>query len=159
MDYEKDIEIDESAIDLGCFEQPRLMLKVTRLEAELEKAEDEAKERQNLIKADIDKEIRSDPEKFGIEKITEAAVTSAILSDKRYKQASTEYINAKFESKCATGAVKSFEHRKNMLETLAKLHGQSYFAGPAIPHDLSKFRQERQKKVDTGVSNKIQRTR
>ena len=159
MDYEKDIEIDESAIDLGCFEQPRLMLRITRLEAELEKAEDEAKEKRDLVKAEIDKEIRSNPEKFGIEKVTEASVTSAILSDARYKRASTEYINAKFEAKCGTGAVKSFEHRKSMLETLTKLHGQSYFAGPAVPHNLTELRQAGQKKVDAGVANKIQRTR
>jgi hypothetical protein len=157
LNYEKDVAIDPDAIDVGCLDQPQLMLKVTRLEAELEKAEDIAKEKRDLVKAEIDKEVRSNPEKFKIEKVTEVSVTSAVLSDERYKKASAEYIDAKYESKCATGAVKSFEHRKSMLETLSKLHGQSYFAGPSVPHDLSKLKAEREKKTESNIGTRLRR--
>ena len=37
--------------------------------------------------------------------------------------------------------------RKDALENLVRLHGQSYFAGPTAPHD-AKFIQEARKKKD-----------
>ena len=159
MDYEKEMSIDESQIDMECLDQAKLMLKVTRLEAELDKAEDNAKEAKELAFAELDKEIRSDPEKFGVEKVTEASVKSAILSCQKYKDANQAYINAKFEAKCANGAVRACDQRKSMLETLAKLHGQSYFAGPRTPHNLSEVRAERNKQTETNIGNSFRRTK
>jgi len=40
---------------------------------------------------------------------------------------------------------------------LVKLHGQQYFAGPKIPRDIVWERQERDKKVNSGIALKIGR--
>lgn len=159
MDYELDITIQEDQLDIECLEQPRLMLKYTRHAAEMRRKADEAEEALDVVKAEVEKEIREDPEHFNIPKITEAAVKAAILLERRYKAANKTFINAKFEAKVADGAVKAFENRKDMLEALIKLHGQSYFAGPSVPHNITELRQKLQTKVDTGVASKIQRTK
>ncbi|HQF51190.1 MAG TPA: hypothetical protein PK588_10545 [Paludibacteraceae bacterium] len=145
MDYEKDMQIEEDALDLECLEQARLMLRYCQLAARLEKEEDLAKENLNLVKAEIDKDIRTNPAKYGIDKITEGAIANAIIMDPRYKEASQHYIDARFEANAAAGAVKACEQRKSMLETLARLHGQQYFAGPAVPRDIVKEREKRMK--------------
>ena len=151
MNYEKDIQIDESALDVEWLSQASLMLKYTRHQASTAKDEELAKEELDLVKAELDKEIRSEPEKFKIEKITEGAITSAILTSKRYKEISQRCIDAKFENNVAKGAVRSFEQRKDALENLVRLHGQQYFAGPKVPRDLAWEVEERQKRIDAKV--------
>jgi hypothetical protein len=159
MDYEKEMTIDDSALDIECIDQAKLMLKVTRLDAELSRDADNAKETRDFVRAEVDKDIRTNPGKFGLEKTTEAAIQSIILGDERYKKANQAFIDALFESNCAKGAVRACDHRKSMLETLSRLHAQSYFAGPKTPHNLSEVRAERDKKTEAGIGNSFRRTK
>lgn len=151
MNYEKDIYIDSEALDVEWLEQPRLMLNYSQHLAEQRKLLDESKQSLDVAKAEADKKIRTNPEKYGIEKITEAVVGNAILIEKGYQQAYTEYLEAKYETDMAQAAVSAFEQRKYALENLVKLFIAQYFAGPNVPRDLTK---EWQKKQDQKESDK-----
>lgn len=160
MNYEKDITIDDSALDLEWLDQPKLMLKYAQYAAQLSMERDILKEQVDVVKAELDAEIRTDPEKFGLSKITEGAVSNTILVQEKYKQIMKDYLQSKYEADVAKGAVNAFEHRKNALENLVKLFGQQYFAGPKMPRNLSEerqFREEQQKQVDAGVGMKLKR--
>jgi len=160
MEYEKDLRIDEEALDLEWLDQPSLMMKYTRLQARLQKEEDEVKERLELVTADLDKDIRENPDNYGlgdIPKITEAVVKGAVLNSKKYKDANAEYLEARFENNIAKGAVRSVDQRKTSLENLVKLHGQQYFAGPRVPRDITEERQMRQKRADETVGRRTKR--
>ena len=137
MKYEEDITIDPDALDTEWLQQPRLMLKYCKISAQQEMEYELAKENLDLIKADLDKDIRSDPEKFGITKLTETAVSNTIISHALYKEASKAVIQRKYEWGVSKGAVKSLDHKKDALENLVSLFGKQYFAGPKIPRDLS----------------------
>lgn len=143
MNYETDIIIDESALDVEWLDQPKLMLKYSKYLAECEKQRDLLKEEMDLIKSELDLKIRENPDKFGISKVTEGAVNSAITKDKGFQKVNQEYLEARYELNVAKGAVNAFEQRKNALENLVRLHGQQYFAGPKEPRDIKKERQER----------------
>lgn len=150
MNYEKDIIIDETALDIEWLDQPKLMLKYTRHAAQTRQDMDLAKEEVDLVKAELDKEIRDDPEKFDITtKVTEAVVSNTILACDEYKKVIKKYNKAKFEYEVAQGAVRAFDQRKSALENLVRLHGQQYFAGPAIPRDLSDERQKKEREHET----------
>lgn len=143
MNYENDIRIDESALDIEWLDQPKLMLDYTRHESEMEFVRDSKKEELDLKKAELDLEIREDPKSFNItSKLTESTVNSAIASNEEFKKLSKEYNEARFEYNVAKGAVKAFEQRKVALENLVKLHGQQYFAGPKEPRNIKKERGE-----------------
>jgi hypothetical protein len=157
MDYEQDIEIDEMALDVEWLNQPGLMMKYARHSAQMRRELDESKQNLDITKAEVDKDIREHPEKYKLEKITEGAVFSAILTAKKYQDAHTEYLAAKYESDMAQGAVNAFEQRKSALENLVKLHGQQYFAGPKVPHDLSWERQQRQQRTNNNIATKMKR--
>lgn len=159
MNYEADIKIDETVLDLEWLEQPNLMLKFTRYSAEMRKVADEIEAELDVIKAEVEKEVREDPEKFGIKKITEAAVKAAILLDTRFIKVNKDLIQAKFEAKVAEGAVKAFDHRKDALENLVKLHGQQYFAGPRVLRDLHEKAEERREKINKGIASALQRNK
>src|SRR5512138_943042 len=116
MNYEKDVAISTDDLDLDCRDQPSLMLKYTKNLAEMKREVDEAKEALDICKAEVDRKIREHPEAYGIEgKVTEGAITSALLTEDDYQKASKKYIDAKYEANMAEGAVKAFENRKNML--------------------------------------------
>lgn len=146
MNYEKDIEIDGEALDQEWLNQPRLVMQYTKYSAQKRKLLEEAKQNLDIAKAEADKKIRTNPEKFGIEKITETVVANTILNEKGYKQAYTEYLEAKYEADMAQGAVNAFEHRKSALENLVRLFGQQYFSGPNMPLEINRDWEKKQAK-------------
>lgn len=161
LDYERDISIDPEALDVEWLSQPSLVLKYSQHSATMRKKLDEKKQELDIAKAEADKKIRTNPSKYGIEKITEGAVTAAILTEEDYREAYTEYLNAKYEADMASAAVSAFEHRKSALENLVRLFGQQYFAGPKMPHELGIEWEAREKErlADKKVKEGMQRLR
>jgi len=161
MNYEEDVKIDPSQLDVEWLEQSRLMVKYTKLQAVIQRDEDTAKEKLEFVSAELDQKIRKNPEKFGIDKITENVIKNTILLNDEYSQVNTEYIDAKFENNTAKGAVRAVDTKKTALENLVKLHGQQYFAGPRSPRDISQEweKHEQQKRVDSKIGKKLNRTR
>jgi len=164
LNYEQDIEIDGEALDQEWLAQPSFCLKYGRHSAKMKKRLEEAKQNLDIAKAEADKSIRSNPEKYGIEKVTETVVANAILKEDGYQEAYTAYLNSKYEAEMAQAAVNAFEHRKSALENLVRLYGQQYFSGPTVPYQINRDweKREQEKKVDEKVSkgfSELQRTR
>lgn len=163
IDYERDIQIDETALDVEWLQQPHLMLRYSQHAVEMRKKLDLAKEKLDLVRAELDSEIRKDPEKFGIAKLTESAIQAAILQNPRYIEANRELIDAKYEADIARSAVEAFQQRKDALENLVRLFGMQYFAGPSVPRDLHEeweaFKQKRNKDTNRKVAERLTRRR
>jgi len=153
-EYERDLFIDDSSLDLDCIDQPMLFMKYAKEAAETRRSLDLEKEKLDVAKAEVDKAIRMNPYAYGIEKVTEGAISSAILTDAKYQRAYKHYLDLKYDYNMARNAVKAFNQRKDMLEALIKLHGQQYFAGPRVPRDLTKERELKQKKVSGNIVSK-----
>ena len=157
IDYEKDVNIDESALDVEWLQQPSLMKRYADMATKAERNEALKKESLDLLRAQFDLLIRKTPEDFKIDKITEAVVANTILTLEDYQEANKEYLEAKFERKNADNAVKAIEQKKTALENLVKLHGQQYFAGPSVPRDLNKewVEKQNQKNLNAEVNKRI----
>ena len=159
LNYEEDVRIDEQALELEWLSQAQLFMKYARHAANMRKEVDLAKENLEVTKAEVDKEIRQNPEKFKIEKVTDASVTANVLTYPDYKEANQNYINAKYELDMAQAAVSAMNQRKDALENLVKLHGQQYFAGPKVPRDIKWEREEKEKRTNAGIAGKIKRNK
>ena len=157
MDYEKEIRIDETALDVEWLEQPRLFMKYAQHLAEMRKRLDAAKEQLDLVRAELDKDIRMNPDKYEISKITETVVSNTIITQPEYREANKEMIDAKFEVDIAMAAVRAFDQRKDALENLVKLHGQQYFAGPKVPRDIHQEWEAKQKRTNNAVGKVMRR--
>lgn len=158
MNYERDLEIDETALDVEWLEQPKLFMQYSTHLASMRRKADEEKQKLDVVRAEIDRDAREDPEKFQITgKLTEGAITSAVLTNSKYREAFQSYLNAKYEMDMAQGAVRAFEQRKEALENLVKLNGQEYFAGPRVPRDLHEEKEKRRKLLNAMISQKINR--
>ncbi|MCK9457303.1 MAG: hypothetical protein M0R31_08425 [Candidatus Riflebacteria bacterium] len=157
LNYEEDVKIDPEALDVEWLGQADLMRRYTKHSALMEKEADEAKERLEAGKARIEMEIRSNPEKYGLLKVTEASVSSAVLLQKEYQALVQEHINTKYEANVAKGAVRAIDQRKVALENLVNLFGRSYFAGPKTPRDLSSEWLKEKKRKESNTKVKIRR--
>jgi hypothetical protein len=159
MNFENDIKIDETALDVECLEQPRLMMRYGQLVAEKEKELAKAKTNMEVVKADLDRDIRSDPAAYEIQKITETVVAGVIVLSPEYKEAEERVREATYEWKVAKAAVEAIQQKKDMLEALIRLHGQQYFAGPKIPRDLHEewITKEKNKKGNEAVAANMRR--
>lgn len=158
MDYAKEIVIDEQALDIEWLQQSTKMLQVTEHQAKCRYEMDIAAQDLDVVKADLDKDIRTNPGNYDIVKITETVVTNTIITQPEYEEANLILLKARYEHEVAKGAVTAFAQRKDSLENLVRLHGQNYFAGPSIPRNLReeiKAKEERTKQVQAGIAGKL----
>jgi len=160
MEYQEDMAIDDTCLDIEILDQPELVLKYTQLCEDAKKEVDEEKEELDLLAAQIDYEVRSDPKKFGIEiKLTETVVLNTIKQAEEWQAKNKIYLTSRHTYGILKGAIKAVEHRKTSLELLVKLYNSNYFAGPSVPRDLNAERKKKQKKADELVGSKMKRRR
>ena len=159
MDYEQDLTIDESALDVEWLQQARLMMQYGRYCSECKLEMDKAKEHLEVTKAELDKDIRANPDSFDLTKITEGVVSNTIILQPEHQEALDAYLNAKYEFDMALNAVRAIDQKKAALENLVRLHGQQYFAGPNVPRDISHEweQKQNQKSADTKISGMIRK--
>jgi len=91
---------------------------------------DAMKDNIEVVKADLDGEIRKNPAAFGLEKLTETLISNTIILQKDYEEALKGYLDAKEAYYHASNVCTAMEHRKAALENLVLLHGRGYFAEP-----------------------------
>ena len=85
MNYEADIKIEEGCLDIECLNNQKnveIWTPCSKMKSNLDKA----KESLDFVKAELDNEIRSDPEKFGLEKVTDRALLTIPLQERYKKQ-------------------------------------------------------------------------
>lgn len=156
MNYEEDVTIDGQALDQEWLRQPQLMMKYCRHSAQAQKDLDAAKEKLDVVRVTLDKDIRSNPEKYELSKITDAVVANTIILQESYTEENGNYLQVKYEADMAKGAVRALEQKKDALEYLVKLFGMNYFSGPRMPLEINREweRQEVQKQSNAKIKLK-----
>jgi len=135
-EFEQDLAIDPNELDVQCAGQGELFFKWAEKSVEAKKEADQAKFRMEVLFSQLSNKARKDPASFGLEKLTEAGITTAVKISAEYQEAYEEWIDAKSAADMLGKAVEAMEQKKRMLEVLITLHGQQYFAGPSVPRNL-----------------------
>lgn len=104
---------------------------------------DEAKASLSVIDAEVDQEIRDDPESYGLAKVTEAALSKAVLASRLHVDGVKKVNKARHRVEVLRAAVDGLEHKKRALTMLVELHGQEYYASPKMPQGVKGRRRER----------------
>jgi hypothetical protein len=130
-EYNKEIGIDKHALDDEWLKQPSLYIKYVELSAEANRIRDLKREAIDVIKAECSMIIRDNPEKFGLTKVTEAAIQNVLLQDDQVNKTLMNYHVCKKEAEILAGVVRAFEQRKKALENLVQLQISGYFASPS----------------------------
>jgi len=153
LNRDDDVSIDQSALDVEWLDQPILMKRYGERAAKARLELDQAKDQLDFVKAKLEGQMRSDPDKFALPKVTDAVIKAALLIYSDCIEAQDDYNKAKYDAEIARVAVAAIDQKKSALENLVKLHGQMYFAGPSIPRDLDKEweKREKEKRVSDGI--------
>ena len=135
-EFEQDKRIDPGQLDVEAVQQAELYYKWSSKAVEAQSEMDKAELRVDLLEAELDLKCRERPEDFGLAKITEKGVETAVKRHGAYIDARKELLEAKRAFKMLEKAEKAMEQKKRMIEVLITLHGQQYFAGPSVPRNL-----------------------
>jgi len=132
------LEMDLNCLDEMWLEQPRLYHRYAKKLATAKQKLEEDKAELELCKAELDRDIRSNPANFNLEKITENVVSNTIITQERYRSLQAQLLDTKHEVDVLQAAVTTLDHRKRALENLVSLHGQDYFSTPRPKDNTSK---------------------
>jgi hypothetical protein len=153
MDYEKDMIIDESALDVEWLNQSSLALKYARHSTMLRREERLADERVKVCRSLLIRKANEDPmETTGKPKPNAGDIEAYYRTHPDHLKAKEDWIEAAHEAEMAEIAQREVSWgRKAALENLVRLHADQYFAGPSVPRDLS---HEWKRKSEQAQSNK-----
>jgi len=132
------IRIDQHALDVEWLRQAELYFEYASLLVDQRLDVDAKKSNIDIVKAESDKDIRNNPGRFGIVKVTEACVGSALNGHPNVIEAVKEHRDAKHDQGMLEAAVAALDHKKRALEKLVDLHHSSYFARPQARSEGSK---------------------
>ena len=94
---------------------------------------DTAKSAVDVAKAEAQQEIREVPEDYGIAKVTEKAVDSAVELHPDVKAATNKLNKARYERDVKKAAVDALEHKKRALSMLTELWVREYYVKDQSP--------------------------
>ncbi|GAG83349.1 unnamed protein product [marine sediment metagenome] len=135
MSRRTDLKIDRYNLDDELVRQPQLYMDWALKAAVASIEKTEAKDRLEIVKADMDGKVRTDPEKYNIPegKASEGAIKAVIAQHSKVKRYNRIYIKALKNEKFLNETKIAFTHRKKMLEALVSLNIQLHFAEPRVP--------------------------
>lgn len=143
--YQRDMAIDVTALDVEWTEQAELAMKYGRLWTEAQDAASRADENVKYVRSKLILEISKNPEKFGIDKVTDVKIEAAYRVHEDYVDAKDEWLDKVNELNLLSIAKNEISFtRKSALENLVVLHGQQYFAGPKVPRNIKEEIENRQ---------------
>jgi hypothetical protein len=122
-----------------------------------------AKLKLDTVRAEVDAEVRTNPEGFGLSKVTESAISGAVTLDSRVQDAEREHLEAQRANDNAQVMVNALEHRRSMINNEVQLYVSQYWVetnqaevntGPvaveARKRDIDKIRQMRRRRIVEG---------
>ena len=161
MNYEREMRIDETALDVEWADQATLAMKWGRHWADAKKELTLAEEEIKIIRSELIAHVNEDPQECcNKEKPNAADIEAYYRNHRRHKRAKTKIVELQYALNIAEVAKNEFSFtRKAALENLVNLHAQQYFAGPKIPRNLHQEVQKKraQEKADNAVSGKMRR--
>lgn len=143
--------INRNSLDEECAHQPQLLFEWGEALARASLRAKEAKNRLKVVEAEIAMDVRSAPQKYGLDKITESSVAATVLLQPQYEAAHKELITAEYEEELLSQMVKALSDRRSELENLVRLHGQMYWSKP----DTTATTQEDREAAMRGAGSKV----
>ena len=133
-DYKEDAQIDPQALPAEWERQPQLFIYWAEEHAYAMQKRDKAKERLDLLRAQLDSDLRINFTEYGFAaKPTEAAIAAAILQQPDYIKAqdalSDEYVNVNIMMAAKNG----METKRKALENLTQLQIAGFYGANTAP--------------------------
>lgn len=136
MSYKDDIKIDKYTLDSEWLKNTELYLDWGEKEVQAQEELDRAQDALELVKAQLDKSIRSNPAAFGIKDVKEKAIENAIIRDEHYQSCVAAVTEAKKNARMMYLAKRSFSHKEKALSRITDLFLAGYWAEKPVERKL-----------------------
>lgn len=125
-----DLAIDMNLLPEQWVEQPALVLHWATQLADAVRDQDQCKRDLAVVEAGLLNEMRLDPTRFGLVKVTDSSVAAAVQAVPDWLEANDAYIEARYRVNVLRGVVDALEHRKRALQAVTELWQRQWFADP-----------------------------
>lgn len=130
-DYADDLLIEQYELDVEWLKQPMYFMKWSEVAENAISERDQAREEMTIEVAKLELAMRANPEKYGIDKVTDKSIDAAIKASEKYSKLSSQFQEKAKKAKILSAARDAFEHRKTALSKLTDLFLSNYFSQPA----------------------------
>ena len=127
LNFDEDLKVDADNLDEEWRNFPSLLMRYCVATRDERRKKDSTELALEVARSQIENDIRSDPAKFGIKKVTESGISSAVSLNADYQTAVRKRDRARRNYDLVSSAVKALEWKGRSLERLVQLHGQNYF--------------------------------
>ncbi len=127
--------IDPEKLDEQWFRFARDYYEHACLLADAREEYERMKSRREVIAAELDRDIRQQPDTYGVAKITEAVIEKTVLLQKRFRKADEDVIIAKHNVDIMQAAIEAMDGKKKGLENAVRLRLAAYSAEPRVDGD------------------------
>lgn len=132
------INIDKNILDDEWINQPKLYLHWAEQFEDAKNTLREVETELGLTKAEIELDIRQNPDNYELSKVTEGAISATLVLQPSYKQAQEVVLTTKHRVGILQQVIIALDHRKKALENLVSLYGREYFAVPQAKNEHSR---------------------
>lgn len=129
-ELDQDLNLDKDNLDFECLDQPNRFMRWSVNMADAIKQRDWAKRQVQITRSEMSVDIRTNPNKYGLEKATEGSVAATLETLKEISDVENAYIESQRVANIYSSAKEAFEQRKKMLELLTQLYLSGYYSRP-----------------------------
>jgi hypothetical protein len=126
------VSIDTLQLEKECVKLPRDLVRHAFAAAEARRDVDELKAELDVVEADLGKRIRNTPNQFGLEKVTESALSATVLLQEEYQRALKKVQRRRYDLELLQAVVAALEVKKRSITLLVELHSMAYFGTPKV---------------------------
>lgn len=154
LDFEGDVRPDHLALDVEWVEQPGLLMKYSKLQAQADKTADEVEQNLKVKRSQLILACHEDPSLLGADvKTTDKNVEAYYRTHREHQQLKQDLIQAQYEASMLRNAVFAIQTKKIALQELDRLLAAEYFSTPTTPRNLDvEVASRRQKTQDQEAS-------
>jgi hypothetical protein len=138
MPLEEDLKVDKLNLDTHLEQQATLFMKYCKPLNEATLYKDDCKREIEYSIADIGKQIRLNPKKFGVEKITEGSITEIINTTKEIVDLQSELIEWNNIEKYLAFTKEALNQKKDSLLKLVQLYSDGYYSVTNLVEKIDK---------------------
>ena len=129
-ELKKQLEIDKYSLDDEWVEQPSRYFYWAEKYASAVRDRDLKMKELEVMKAEVDRDIMANPDKYVLPKVTEGAVSALLSLDESIKKLELELIDLKREVNILSAAKDAFDQRRAALENEVRLWTALYYSDP-----------------------------
>lgn len=154
-EFEQDATIDEANLLREWVTLPGLYLKYAELAAEAVLKASVAKDQMKLGEASILQLVRSNPDDYGLDKVTESTVQAALDMDEEVLKVRRAYHDATYVADMYGAAKWAMDHKKEALKNITRMQTSAFAetTGDLVPNDPA-VRQQLRKEAGDVVKNR-----